>query len=127
MKNNQQGFTYPLTLCLIILFLLFFSFRVEQLLTDRKMAHEKETILKEDYYILSSVKKTEGIFQTGGTIPAKGKFTFVFGSMDFQAEAPAGSVKKVNFTLNLKSGETIIGRGFFDTKSKKLIKWAEMK
>ncbi|WP_312471747.1 competence type IV pilus minor pilin ComGG [Neobacillus sp.] len=127
MKNNEKGFTYPLTLCLLLLFLLFFSLHVEQLLTERKMAHETAVILQQEYYFLSSVKKIEGIFQTGGTIPSKGTITYVNGNMDYQAETPTGYVQKVNFTLRLRSDEAIIGRGFFDTRTKKLIKWVELK
>jgi ComG operon protein 7 len=128
MKNNEKGFTYPLTLCLLIIFLSFFSVRIEQLVSERKMAHETATILQEEYYFLSSVKKVEGMFQEKGTIPAKGTFSFVIGTMDYQAETPTENVQKVNFTLHLHTGdETAIGRGFFDTRTKRLSKWIELK
>ncbi|MEH7501437.1 competence type IV pilus minor pilin ComGG [Neobacillus drentensis] len=128
MKNNEKGFTYPLTLCLLIIFLSFFSVRIEQLVSERKMAHETATILQEEYYFLSSVKKVEGMFQEKGTIPAKGTFSYVKGTMDYQAETPTGYVQKVNFTLHLHTGdETAIGRGFFDTRTKRLSKWIELK
>jgi competence protein ComGG len=127
MKNNEKGFTYPLTLCLLILVLLFFSMHIEQLLSERKMAHETATILQEEYYFLSSVKKIEVLFQSLGTIPAKGTITYVNGNMDYQAETQTGYIQKVNFILRLNSGEEIIGRGFFDTRTKKLSKWVELK
>lgn len=128
MKNNEKGFTYPLTLCLLIIFLLFFTVRIEQLLSARKMAHETATILQEEYYFLSSIKKAERIFQKNGTIPSKGTFIFVRGTMDFQAESPIGYIQKVNFTLHLIPGnETASGRGFFDTRTKRLSKWIELK
>lgn len=126
MKNNQDGFTYPLTLCLLILFLLFFSIHVEQLLSERKMAHETASILQEEYYYLSSVKKIELQFQAEGAIPSKGKFSYQKGFMNYQAEVPSGYVQKVNFILYLNSGETLKGIGYFDTRSKKLVKWVEM-
>ncbi|EKN66288.1 hypothetical protein BABA_16757 [Neobacillus bataviensis LMG 21833] len=125
MKINEQGFTYPLVLCILILFLLFFSMHIEQLLTERKMAHETAIILQEDYYMLSSVKKIEGMMQTSGTIPTKGTITYVNGTMNFQADPPSGYLQRVNFSLNLKSGEAIFGRGFFDTRSRKIVKWVE--
>lgn len=124
MKNNQQGFTYPLTLCLLILFIMFFSMRIERLQTERMLAHETAAILQQEFYFLSSVKKIEVIFQSGGSIPSKGTINFLNGAMDYQAETPSGYVQKVNFTLRTKAGESIIGRGFFDTRTKKLIKWA---
>lgn len=127
MKNNERGFTYPLTLCIVILFLLFFSMHVEKLLTKRKLAHETAAILQQEYYFLSSVKKVEKLFQSGGTIPAKGTIIYLKGTMEYQAETPIGFVQKVNFTVRLDSNEAVIGRGFFDTRSKKLIKWVELK
>jgi competence protein ComGG len=123
MKNNENGFTYPLTLCMLIIFLSFFSVRTEQFLSESKMAHEKDTILQEDYYFLSSVKKLEEIFQKNGTLPSKGTITFINNTMDYQAETPTGYVQKVNFTLHLAGDKTAIGRGFFDTRTKKLTKW----
>jgi hypothetical protein len=123
MKNNEKGFTYPLTLCLIILFLLFFSVRIEQLLSERKMAHETAIILQEEYYFLSSIKKVEVIFQKSGILPVKGTISFVNGTMEYQAETPTGYVQKVNFTLHLAGDKTAIGRGYFDTRTKKLTKW----
>ncbi|WP_180247414.1 competence type IV pilus minor pilin ComGG [Bacillus sp. AFS031507] len=128
MKNNEKGFTYPLTLCLIIIFLLFFSVRIEQLLSERKMAHETAIILQEEYYFLSSVKKVEVIFQKSGILPVKGTISFVNGTMDYKAETPNGYVQKVNFTLHLLAvDKTFIGRGYFDTRTKRLSNWVELK
>jgi hypothetical protein len=128
MKNNENGFTYPLTLCLLIIFLVFLSMHIEKLVSERRIAHETAVILQEEYYFLSSVKKIEKAFQTNGTLPVKGTFWFVHGYMEYQAEPPAGYIQKVNFTLHLDPGvETVIGRGFYDTKTMKLTKWVEFK
>ncbi|MEC1522993.1 competence type IV pilus minor pilin ComGG [Neobacillus niacini] len=126
MKNNEQGFTYPLTLAMLLLFLSLFSFRVDQLLTERKLAHETNLILQEEYYFHSSVKKVEEIMLLGGVIPSKGTFTYLKGSMGFQADIPIGTIQKINFTLKMHTGETVVGRGFFDITSKKMIKWTEI-
>lgn len=125
MRNNEQGFTYPLTLAVLILFLLLFSFRVEQLLTERNLAHETNLILQQEYYFHSSVKKVEELMQSGGVVPAKGTFSYLKGNMGFQAEIPNGTIQRVNFTLRMHTGETLAGRGFFDITSKKMIKWIE--
>lgn len=126
MKNAEQGFTYPLTLAVLILFLSLFSFRVEQLLTERKLLHETTIILQEEYYIHSSIKKIEEIMESGGVIPSKGSFSYLMGNMGYQSESPIGNVQKINFTLKLSTGETLVGRGFFDITSKKMIKWTEL-
>jgi hypothetical protein len=126
MRSKEQGFTYPLTLVVLILFLTLFSFRVEQLLTERKMSYETAVILQEEYYFHSSFKKIEKIMQSGGGIPAKGSFPYLKGSMSYLAHSPIGNIQKVTFTLKMHTGETVGGHGFFDTTSKKMIKWAEI-
>jgi hypothetical protein len=127
MRKGEKGFTYPLTLMLLLLFLLFFSVKIEWLLSERKMAHEKSAILLEEYYYLSSVKKIEKLYQIGTVIPLKSTINFSKGNMEYQSEKPVGTVQKINFTLRLNTGETTIARGYFDTSSKKLAKWIEMK
>lgn len=126
MKNSEKGFTYPLTLCLLILFLLFFSMRTDQLLIKRMIAHQSAVILQEEYYYLSTVKKVENVFQTSGSIPANGTIPYQNGTMEYQADVPAGYSQKVQFTIRMKTGEIVTGRGFFDTRTKKLIKWQEL-
>jgi competence protein ComGG len=80
MKKNENGFTYPLTLSILIIFLFFFSIRVEQLLSERKMAHETKKILEQEYYLLSSAKKIEKILQDGDPIQPKGTFNYNYGN-----------------------------------------------
>jgi hypothetical protein len=126
MRKSERGFTYPLTLVVFILFLSIFSFRVEQLLSERKLSHETTVILQEEYYFHSSFKKIEKILQSGGVIPVKGSFSYQKGIMEYQADIPIGSVQRIIFTLKLQSGETVSGRGFFDLATKRMIKWAEI-
>ena len=127
MINNERGFTYPLTLCLLIIFLLFLSSRIEVLLSERKIAHETNSIMLEEYYFLSSVKKVEATYQKTGTLPAKGTITFEKGTIDYQTETPIGYIQKVNFTLHLNTdGITNYGRGYFDSRTKRLSKWLEL-
>ena len=126
MWRNEKGFTYPLTLVMLLLFLLVFSFKVEQLLTERKLAHETAIILQEEYYFHTSVKKIEKVLQSDGTVPVQGKFSYLYGEVTYQAAAPSGSLQNILFTLRMKSGETVVARGFFDTNLKRLMKWVEL-
>lgn len=125
MKKIQAGFTYPLTLCVLLVFFLFLSIRVEQLLAERKVANQTAILLQEEYYFLSSIKKVENMLSSTGTIQAKGSFKYINGTMDYQAEVPGGSVQKVNFTLRFSSGITVVGIGYFDIKLKRMIKWTD--
>src|SRR3954454_24775575 len=84
MKNSEHGFTYPLTLCTLLLFLIFFSMHIEQLLSERKMAIETKEIQMQEYYFLSSAKKVESLYQTRGTMPAKGTLAYINGTMNYR-------------------------------------------
>jgi len=125
MNISEKGFTYPLTLCVLIIFLMFFSMHIDQLQSARKLANEQLTLLQEEYYFLASVKKTEELYQTNGALPAAGVFTYEKAAISYKSETPSSSIQKVNFTLSLNSGPTVIGIGYFDTRSKKLAKWVE--
>jgi hypothetical protein len=122
MRSREQGFTYPLTLVVLILFLSIFSFRVEQLLSERKMSYETNVILQEEYYFHSSFKKIEKILQSGGVISGRGSFSYQKGTMGYQADIPIGSVQKIHFTLKMYTGETVAVRCYFDIAAKKMIK-----
>ncbi|MGG3561009.1 hypothetical protein ABES03_05265 [Neobacillus rhizosphaerae] len=95
MKNKEKGFTYPLTLCLLLFFLLFLAMHVDQLLIERKLAHETADIQQEEYYFLSSIKKVEVLYQTVETLPVRGGWTYSNGTMEYQAEAPTSGSKRL--------------------------------
>ena len=125
MIQNQKGFTYPLTLSLLLIFFIFFSIRVEQLLVERKFSYNTKILLMQEYYMLTSAKKMEKILQTGDGAPTIGSFAYRDGTINYQLDPPNGSTLKFTLILQLKSGETIYGYGFYDTNSKKLTKWVE--
>lgn len=125
MRKNEQGFTYPLTLCMLLVFLVFFSIRVDLLLGERQLSGQTEIILQEEYYFFSAVKKLENTLKLKGIISTKGTIKYVNGDMDYQTAAQTGAVQTIDFTLRLNSGITVIGRGYFDTKLKKMTKWVE--
>lgn len=126
MRNSEHGFTYPLTLCTLLLFLLFFSMHIEQLLSERKITVETKEIHMQEYYFLSSVKKVESLYQTRGTMPAKGTLIYLNGTVDYRPETPSAYIQIVDFTLVLHEREPVVGYGYFDTRSKTMIKWVEV-
>jgi hypothetical protein len=125
MLTNEKGFTLPLTLSIMIVFILFLTFQVEQLLTERKMFHETKSILQQEYYMLVSIKKIEKQLVTGETLPAKGKMNYLYGNIDYQIDLPSGNTQKITLSLVLTSGETAWGYGYYDKNAKKIIKWVE--
>jgi hypothetical protein len=125
MVTNEKGFTLPLTLSILIAFILFLSLQVEQLLTDRKMFQETKSIFQQEYYMLSSIKKIEKKLSSGELLPSKGKMAYLDGNMDYQIDLPSGNTQKITLTLVLNSGGSAWGYGYYDKNAKKIIKWVE--
>ena len=100
---------------------------IEALLSERKMAVETKEIQMQEYYFLSSAKKVESLYQTRGTMPAKGTLVYINGTMNYRSETPSSNIQIVDFTLVLYSREPIVGYGYFDTSTKTIIKWVEVK
>jgi hypothetical protein len=125
MKNNENGFAYPLTLSILIIFLLIFSVRIEQLQSERKMAIEIKKILVQEYYMASSVKKVEKILQEGGLLETNGTFHYKYGKMEYKPNTPIKDIQKVFFTLHLDTGEIANGVGDYNLNLKKMVNWVE--
>lgn len=126
MITNQKGFTYPLTLSLLIVFLFFFSIRGGQLLNERRLFHVTQVLQQQEYYMLTSERKTRQLFQSGGTSAlTDGTFTYQYGTMNYHTDPPSGTTQKVTFTLQMNSGEVTLSYAFYDINTKALVKWIE--
>jgi len=125
MKNNEKGFTYPLTLCLLIIFLLFVTSRMELLVRERQISNETKTFLKKEYYLLAAVKKSERILQSGESFQNSGIYQFQTGKVSWIQETQTGGGFKITFNLLMDSGETSVGVATYDYVAKKMIKWVE--
>lgn len=88
------------------------------------MFHESKVIFQQEYYMLSTVKKVENMLQSGKAVQA-GTFHYQLGSVSYLADAPSDSVQRITFSLKPHSGATGLGYGYYDTNTKKVIKWIE--
>lgn len=124
MTSNQNGFAFPLSLCMLLLFSTFMIMSTQLYLNEKRLANETETILKQEYYFLNVVRKLEAQYQQGVTI-GTGEFLFLDGKVSYTKE-DIGTTLKVNLTLILNTGEQARGFVYFDKNSKKMIKWVEV-
>lgn len=123
MLRDEQGFTFPLSLCLLLLFSTFLIIHTELYLNEKRIYHETETILKQEYCFLSAVRRLEEQMEINGTI-GTGIYFLQDGTISYQEE-DMGNTTKINLTLSLQSGEQGIAFLYFDKSSKKLIRWVE--
>lgn len=124
MLKNEKGFTFPLSLCMLILVSTFVIVHTQLYLNEKKLTHETETILKQEYYYLYSVRKIETQLQNGELLQNSGVFSLQEGRVDFIKE-DMGSSLKFTFNLTLFSGEKSVGFAYYNKTQKKMIKWVE--
>ena len=124
MFQNEKGFTYPLTLCLLIIFSMVLAIHIDQYVIEKGMLLETETILKQDYYLLSSVRKIESMLaeMNGETVEA-GAFEFYDGHADFQISKVTDTIWQINIQLRTGKKMVITGIAYYDSDRQKVIQW----
>ena len=125
MLRNEKGFTYPLTLCMFIIFSMMLVIHIDQYVIEKRMFIETETILKQDYYLLSSVRKIETILATNSETVNSGSFEFYDGHADFQIKKKTDTILEINIQLMTGKKLVIIGMAYYDTGKQKVIQWIE--
>jgi ComG operon protein 7 len=126
MLRNQSGFTYPLTLCLLIIFSTVLVIHIEQYVMESRMLKETETILKQDYYLLNAVRTIESTLATEGNKKEPGSILFNDGQANYVIMELTDQLWEID--IHLKTGTDqieISGLAYYDTDIQKVIKWIE--
>lgn len=125
MLKNEKGFIYPLTFTFVLLAASLLAIRIEFYLTESKFLKEEETIWKQEYYFLSSVKKTEKILQHKADQLPTGHYLFSDGTVQYTTSKVSDTVYMTTFILIIKNRSAIKGYGYFSTTEGKMVKWIE--
>ncbi|MBU8879364.1 hypothetical protein BGM26_10250 [Bacillus sp. FJAT-29790] len=124
--RNERGFTYPLTICLILLTFVLLTIQLEQYLAEKRFFKESEIIMKQEYYFLSAMKQTEVLlFEWDYDDSFSGVFTFSGGQVEYSALKLTDSLFKVTFTLKMGGDLELTSFGYYDIDAGKVIKWNE--
>ncbi|WP_071395736.1 competence type IV pilus minor pilin ComGG [Bacillus tuaregi] len=126
MVRNQHGFTYPLTLCILILFSTVLMIYTEQYLTEKRMLIETEYIQKQDYYIVNAMKIIEKTLSEHGKTNNTGTINFYDGQVSYVLLDLTDQLWEIR--INLKTGiehREFTGYAYYDFELKKMIKWVE--
>jgi competence protein ComGG len=122
--KNEGGFTYPVSLCLLVFFSLLLLITVDQNLAEKRFYKDTEVILIQEYYLLSAVKKAETLLKENN-LPETGTFLYTKGTVGYQTRVLPEGLAEITFTVKLFTKEQWVGVGHFDTVRKKLVKWME--
>jgi hypothetical protein len=127
MLRNQKGFTYPLTLCILILLSTTLIIQIEQLLTEKRMLNETENILKQDYYFLSTIELLQSQLAINDPITTKGSFDYNDGQVRYTIVELSERELEIKLTLMMNRGNGVIeGSALYDKDLGKIIKWSEI-
>lgn len=126
MVRNQSGFTYPLTLCMLILFSTVLMIYMEQLSVEKRMLPETETVLKQDYYVISTLTTLEEFFSAQGKTGSTGTIEFYDGEVQYVITEMTDSLWEIKISLKIgKDNREFFGLAYYDANLKKIIKWVE--
>lgn len=129
MLRNEKGFAFPVSLSILLASCLSLLILLGQNVSEAELLNEKEQILKQDYYLLSSVKRLErhlaDVEEDENLQP--GSFIFKEGTVTYSMTELAGSLFEISFTLAIESQKPIVSYAFYDRDRGKMIKWTEKK
>ncbi|MFE8702494.1 competence type IV pilus minor pilin ComGG [Cytobacillus sp. FJAT-54145] len=120
---NERGFLYPFTLCVLLIFSTFLLVQSNLYLDEKRLLNEIEQMEKSRYYFLSSIKKMEFILAEESFENA-GHLLFRDGGVHYIIEEETDRFK-ITFNLTVGSNDNLMGIGYYDKVSKKMIKWIE--
>jgi competence protein ComGG len=127
MLRNQKGFTYPVTLCLLILLSTTLTIQIEQYITEKRMLNETETILKQDYYFLSTIELLQSQLALSDPIITKGSLDYSDGQISYTIVELSERELEIKLTLTMNRGNGVIeGSAFYDKDLGKIVKWNEV-
>ena len=127
MLRNQKGFTYPLTLCLLILLSTTLTIQIEQYITEKRMLNETETILKQDYYFLSTIELLQSQIAISDSMPTTGFLDFNDGQISYTIVELSERELEIKLVLTMTGGNgEVEGYAFYDKSLGKIVTWNEM-
>ncbi|MEH7390453.1 competence type IV pilus minor pilin ComGG [Bacillus sp. JJ1503] len=125
MLRSEKGFTYPLTFSIILLVALLLTMHIEFYLSEIRFLQESEALLKQEYYLLSSMKRMEDILIAEDEDQYTGVFSYSDGDVRYETAKLTDTLLMSTFNLRMGTNIEMLAYGYFDTEEGKMIKWIE--
>lgn len=127
MLRSQKGFTYPLTLCLLILLSTTLTIQIDQYLSEKRMLNETETILKQDYYLLSTIEWLQSQLAVSDPMTTSGSLSYRDGQVSYTIVELSEKELEIKLALTMNRGNGVIeGSAFYDKDLGEIVKWNEV-
>ncbi|PLR99922.1 competence type IV pilus minor pilin ComGG [Bacillus sp. T33-2] len=123
---NEKGFTYPVSICLLMFFSFTLVINLQQYVTEKRFNKETETILKQEYYMMGAVRQVERLLKDGTLQGSSGgTIQYRTGEVIYEIKPLTASTDQITFRLKLDTNEESIGFANYDKEMKKMTKWVE--
>lgn len=127
MLRSQKGFTYPLTLCLLILLSTTLTIQIDQYLSEKRMLNETETILKQDYYLLSTIEWLQSQLAVSDPMTTSGSLSYRDGQVSYTIVELSEKELEIKLALTMNRWNGVIeGSAFYDKDLGEIVKWNEV-
>ncbi|CAM3734903.1 competence type IV pilus minor pilin ComGG [Cytobacillus oceanisediminis] len=125
MYHNEKGFVYPLTFTIIFAAFFLLTIQLEQYISEKRLTEEAETVLKQEYYLLNSLKRTEILLKEKKEYDLSGSYSFAKGNVSYSMSPLAASLYQITFKTKVGSDSEITTYAYYDIDLEKVIKWIE--
>ncbi|MDQ0156406.1 competence type IV pilus minor pilin ComGG [Robertmurraya andreesenii] len=121
---NEKGFMFPVTLCILLIFMTFLSIHFNQYISEKRYLLEIEDFERNQFYFLLSMKKVESQLQEG-LLTSKGNFIYEEGTVSYSISKIATDLFQITYRLNTDEQTDLVAMSYYDTNVQKMVKWLE--
>ncbi len=121
---NEKGFMFPVTLCILLIFMTFLSIHFNQYISEKRYLLEVEDFERNQFYFLQSMKKVESQLQEG-LLTSKGTLIYEEGTVSYSMSKIATDLFQITYRLNTDEQTDLVAMSYYDTNVQKMVKWLE--
>lgn len=121
---NERGFMFPVTLCILLIFITFLSVHFNQYISEKRYLIELEDFERNQYYFLQSLKKVEHQLSEGVPVP-NGTFLYQEGTVTYSTSEMGTNLLQITFRLHTETQTDLTAMSYYDLDLQKMTKWIE--
>lgn len=121
---NERGFMFPVTLCILLIFITFLSVHFNQYISEKRYLIELEDFERNQYYFLQSLKKVEHQLSEGVPAP-NGTFIYQEGTVTVSTSEMGTNQLQITFRLHTEAQTDLTAMSYYDLDLQKMTKWIE--
>ncbi|MEW9107722.1 competence type IV pilus minor pilin ComGG [Cytobacillus gottheilii] len=124
MIREENGFTYPLTLALLLLVSFLLTLHLELYLNEKRIIVEENALLQQEYYYFRTFHHVEELLQTKNH-NMNGVLAFNHGRVAYHTEQMNNNQLRIIYELNLEDEYQLTAYSYYDQDTKQMTRWIE--